>query len=76
MQERALLCGSIERRSAEHFYEANNPVRILGTVLCAYSKPTAGVYEQRGVLAALALRVLAKPNRGRTTRSRKSSPIK
>jgi hypothetical protein len=76
MQERVLLRGWVERRSTEHYHEADTPIRILGTPLCAYGKPTASVYEQRGVLAALALRVLSKPNRSRTARSRKSSPTK
>jgi hypothetical protein len=76
MQERALLRGWIERRSTEHYYEADNPIQVLGTALCVYGNPTASAYEQRGVLAALALRVLTKPNRSRTARSRKSSPIK
>jgi hypothetical protein len=76
MQERVMLRGWVERRSTEHYHEADAPIRILDTPLCAYGKPTASVYEQHGVLAALALLVLSKPNRSRTAYTRKSSLIK
>jgi hypothetical protein len=66
MQERELPRGWIERRSFERHHEADTPIRIIGAALCAYGNPTATVFAQRGVWAALALWVLTKPNRSRT----------
>jgi len=76
IQEHALHRAWIERRSVELPRKADTPLRFLVGVLCAYGKPTASVYEQRGVVAALALRVLTKPNRGRAAHNRKSRPSK
>lgn len=47
----------------------------LGTALCAYSNPTSCAFEQRGVWDGLATRVLNKPYRPRTDRTRKASTI-
>lgn len=76
MQERVLPRGWVERRNVERYSEADTPVRIIGAALCAYGNPTATVFDQRGVWAALALRVLTKPNRSRSVRTRKASSIK
>jgi hypothetical protein len=76
MHERVPPRGWIERRSIERQFAADTPFRVIGTALCAYGKPTSVVFAQRGIWAALALGVLSKPNRGRTSRNRKTSPTK
>jgi hypothetical protein len=76
MHERVLPRGWIERRSIERHFAADTPLRIIGVALCAYGKPTSVVFAQRGILAALALGVLSKPNRSRSARTRKTRPSK
>jgi hypothetical protein len=73
MHERVPPRGWIERRSIERHSAADTPLRVVGAALCAYGKPTSVVFDQRGIWAALALGVLSKPNRSRTSRSRKTS---
>src|SRR4051812_49010289 len=51
-------------------------VRVIGAALSAYGKPTSVVFAQRGIWAALALGVLTKQNRSRTSCSRKNNPTK
>jgi hypothetical protein len=76
MQERVLPRGWIERRTIERRSDADTPICVLGAALCAYGKPTSSTFAQRGVWVALGLRVLTKPNRSRTARSRQAGPTK
>jgi hypothetical protein len=73
MHERVLPHGWIERRSIERHSVADTPLRIIGTALYAYGKPTSVVFDQRSIWAAMVLGVLFKPNRSRATRIRKTS---
>lgn len=68
--------GWVDRRSTERRSEADTPIRIIRAALCAYGNPTSAVFARRGISVALALRVLTKPNRSRTARTRKASTTK
>lgn len=76
MQERALPRGWIERSSSERRRDADTPIRVLESALCAYSQPTASALAQRGIWVAISLGILSKPNRSRSIRSLQTSPTK
>jgi hypothetical protein len=73
MQERVPPRGWIERRIIERRCDADTPICILGAALAGYGKPTSNSFELRGIWIALALRVLAKPNRSRKVQGQQTS---
>jgi hypothetical protein len=76
MHERVPPRGWIERRSIERHCAADTSLRVFGATLFAYGEPDISRFFQRGIWAAMALGVLTKPNRSRTSRSRKTGPNK
>lgn len=76
MQERELPRAWSERRSTERQHYADSPSAHPWGCPVRLWEPTATVYGQRGVQAAMALGVLSKPNRSRKMRSRLTSPSK